>query len=244
MTVRDFFVFLLFFFDLLPYGGCFTLPPRPRCCRCAVAGGPPRAPPPQRKAPARARRRLTGGAAALPEVVIFSEALDPLGPAALTLGLGVGAVLGLLGGGGSILALPCFLYAFKEPPDVAMAESLAVVAIGALTGFLYKARPLPSAVPMEKSSTSFSSSSTATEEDRDCQGDAAYSHRDRSFFWISRRCLEHWCGRPIHHWRFGRRGIAGTISCRRVLGFACHVFGWDHWRDGLGSYSCVSAHEV
>jgi uncharacterized membrane protein YfcA len=173
MIVRDFFVFLLFFFDLLPYGGCFTLPPRPRCCRCAVAGGPPRAPPPQRKAPARARRRLTGGAAALPEVVIFSEALDPLGPAALTLGLGVGAVLGLLGGGGSILALPCFLYAFKEPPDVAMAESLAVVAIGALTGFLYKARPLPSAVPMEKSSTSFSSSSTATEEDRDCPGDAA-----------------------------------------------------------------------
>ena len=64
--------------------------------------------------------------------------VSPLSPFALGLGTGVGFVLGLLGGGGSILALPCFLYVFKEPTEVAVAESLVVVCIGALTGFIAK----------------------------------------------------------------------------------------------------------
>ena len=48
----------------------------------------------------------------------------------------VGLVLGLLGGGGSILALPIFMLAFEHPTDVAMAESLAVVSVGAAVGFV------------------------------------------------------------------------------------------------------------
>ena len=48
----------------------------------------------------------------------------------------VGLVLGLLGGGGSILALPIFMLAFHHPTDVAMAESLAVVSVGAAVGFV------------------------------------------------------------------------------------------------------------
>lgn len=67
--------------------------------------------------------------------------LDPLNPLAISLGASIGLVLGLLGGGGSILALPCFLYVFREPPEVAVAESLAVVAIGAATAFLFKIQP-------------------------------------------------------------------------------------------------------
>mgnify|MGYP003310213470 FL=1 len=43
-------------------------------------------------------------------------------------------MLGLLGGGGSVLALPAFLYAFGEPPTSAIAESLVVVSLGAGVG--------------------------------------------------------------------------------------------------------------
>jgi uncharacterized membrane protein YfcA len=54
----------------------------------------------------------------------------------LTLAVGVGLVLGLLGGGGSILALPIFLYVFKVPTKSAVAMSLAVVGMSAAVGFL------------------------------------------------------------------------------------------------------------
>ena len=56
----------------------------------------------------------------------------------LGLGLGfvVGIVLGLLGGGGSILAVPIFLYVFRVAPEPAIAMSLAVVGMSAFVGFL------------------------------------------------------------------------------------------------------------
>ena len=56
----------------------------------------------------------------------------------LGLGLGfvVGIVLGLLGGGGSILAVPIFLYVFRVDPKPAIAMSLAVVGMSAFVGFL------------------------------------------------------------------------------------------------------------
>lgn len=52
------------------------------------------------------------------------------------LALVVGLVLGLLGGGGSILAVPIFLYVFHVPPKPAIAMSLVVVGMSALVGFL------------------------------------------------------------------------------------------------------------
>lgn len=54
----------------------------------------------------------------------------------LALGFVVGVVLGLLGGGGSILALPIFLYVFGVQPKSAIAMSLAVVGMSAFVGFL------------------------------------------------------------------------------------------------------------
>ncbi|MEO6447280.1 MAG: sulfite exporter TauE/SafE family protein, partial [Gemmatimonadaceae bacterium] len=48
----------------------------------------------------------------------------------------VGLVLGLLGGGGSILALPLFLYVFRVPTKPAIAMSLAVVGMSSFIGFL------------------------------------------------------------------------------------------------------------
>jgi uncharacterized membrane protein YfcA len=52
------------------------------------------------------------------------------------LALVVGLVLGLLGGGGSILAVPIFLYVFRVPAKPAIAMSLVVVGMSALVGFL------------------------------------------------------------------------------------------------------------
>ena len=52
------------------------------------------------------------------------------------LALVVGIVLGLLGGGGSILAVPIFLYVFHVPPKPAIAMSLVVVGMSAFVGFL------------------------------------------------------------------------------------------------------------
>jgi hypothetical protein len=60
----------------------------------------------------------------------------PHGMLGLALGLGVGLVLGLLGGGGSILALPIFLYVFQVPFEPAVAMSLGVVGISAFVGFV------------------------------------------------------------------------------------------------------------
>lgn len=54
----------------------------------------------------------------------------------IALGFGVGIVLGLLGGGGSILAVPIFLYVFAVAPKPAIAMSLAVVGMSAFVGFL------------------------------------------------------------------------------------------------------------
>jgi len=52
------------------------------------------------------------------------------------LALAVGVVLGLLGGGGSILAVPIFLYVFHVAPKPAIAMSLVVVGMSAFIGFL------------------------------------------------------------------------------------------------------------
>jgi uncharacterized membrane protein YfcA len=54
----------------------------------------------------------------------------------VALALVVGIVLGLLGGGGSILAVPIFLYVFHVEPKPAIAMSLVVVGMSALVGFL------------------------------------------------------------------------------------------------------------
>lgn len=54
----------------------------------------------------------------------------------VALALLVGIVLGLLGGGGSILALPVFLYVFGVDTKPAVAMSLAVVGMSAFVGFL------------------------------------------------------------------------------------------------------------
>jgi uncharacterized protein len=54
----------------------------------------------------------------------------------IALGFVVGIVLGLLGGGGSILAVPIFLYVFRVDPKPAIAMSLAVVGMSAFVGFL------------------------------------------------------------------------------------------------------------
>jgi uncharacterized membrane protein YfcA len=59
--------------------------------------------------------------------------LSIVGPA---LALLVGVVLGLLGGGGSLLAVPIFLYVFHVPPKPAIAMSLVVVGMSALVGFI------------------------------------------------------------------------------------------------------------
>src|SRR3989304_4873817 len=56
--------------------------------------------------------------------------------AGMVLGCAVGIVLGLLGGGGSILAVPIFLYVFRVDPKPAIAMSLAVVGMSAFVGFL------------------------------------------------------------------------------------------------------------
>ena len=54
----------------------------------------------------------------------------------VALAFAVGLVLGLLGGGGSILAVPIFLYVFHVPTKPAIAMSLVVVGMSALIGFL------------------------------------------------------------------------------------------------------------
>lgn len=48
----------------------------------------------------------------------------------------MGTVLGLMGGGGSILSVPIFVYIFKIPPYQATAYSLFVVGLSALIGSL------------------------------------------------------------------------------------------------------------
>ena len=54
--------------------------------------------------------------------------------AGLLLAVLIGFTLGLLGGGGSILAVPVFVYVFSLDPKLAMAASLAVVGITSFVG--------------------------------------------------------------------------------------------------------------
>ncbi len=62
---------------------------------------------------------------AVPEIVI-----------ALLVGVALGAVLGLLGGGGGILAIPAFVHIMGMSVDEASTTSLVVVAIGATAGLI------------------------------------------------------------------------------------------------------------
>jgi uncharacterized membrane protein YfcA len=59
---------------------------------------------------------------------------------ALPFGVAIGLSLGLVGGGGSILALPVLVYLLGEPVKVATTESLLIVGLTALLGSLDHAR--------------------------------------------------------------------------------------------------------
>lgn len=60
--------------------------------------------------------------------------------AGLGVGLAIGLVLGLLGGGGAILAVPGLVYILHAEPHAAIAASLTIVAVGAVTGLATHAR--------------------------------------------------------------------------------------------------------
>ncbi len=62
--------------------------------------------------------------------------MDHTSALGLTLALAVGLVLGLLGGGGSLLAVPIMLYVFRIPTKPAVAMSLAIVGMSSMVGFL------------------------------------------------------------------------------------------------------------
>ena len=57
---------------------------------------------------------------------------------ALVLGVAVGILLGLLGGGGSILAVPVLVYAFGLPLSEAIPTSLLVIGVASATGAIPK----------------------------------------------------------------------------------------------------------
>jgi uncharacterized protein len=59
---------------------------------------------------------------------------------AVPFGLGIGLLLGLLGGGGSILAVPVLVYVLGQPVREATTESLLVVGAAALVGAADRAR--------------------------------------------------------------------------------------------------------
>ncbi|MEU9122886.1 sulfite exporter TauE/SafE family protein [Streptomyces sp. NPDC048506] len=63
-----------------------------------------------------------------------------LAVAALPCGLLIGLLLGALGGGGSVLAVPALVYLLGQSPHEATAGALVVVAIGAAAGLLSHAR--------------------------------------------------------------------------------------------------------
>ena len=48
----------------------------------------------------------------------------------------MGSILGLLGGGGSLLAVPIFVFGFHKPVELATSYSLIVVAVSALIGLV------------------------------------------------------------------------------------------------------------
>lgn len=55
---------------------------------------------------------------------------------ALAGGIAIGLLIGMLGGGGAILAVPLLIYGFHFPAHQATTASLIVVGIGALTGMM------------------------------------------------------------------------------------------------------------
>jgi uncharacterized membrane protein YfcA len=59
---------------------------------------------------------------------------------ALPFGLAIGVLLGLVGGGGSILAVPVLVYVLGQPVHEATTESLFVVGAAALVGAVDHAR--------------------------------------------------------------------------------------------------------
>ncbi|WP_274915224.1 sulfite exporter TauE/SafE family protein [Streptomyces sp. WZ-12] len=63
-----------------------------------------------------------------------------LAATALPCGLVIGLLLGALGGGGSILAVPALVYLMGQSPHGATAGALVVVAVGAVGGLLCHAR--------------------------------------------------------------------------------------------------------
>lgn len=60
--------------------------------------------------------------------------------AALPCGLLIGLLLGALGGGGSVLAVPALVYLLGQSPHEATAGALVVVTVGAVTGLLCHGR--------------------------------------------------------------------------------------------------------
>ncbi|WP_235093562.1 sulfite exporter TauE/SafE family protein [Streptomyces sp. A1-5] len=59
---------------------------------------------------------------------------------ALPCGLLIGLLLGALGGGGSVLAVPALVYLLGQSPHAATAGALVVVAVGAVSGLVCHAR--------------------------------------------------------------------------------------------------------
>lgn len=59
---------------------------------------------------------------------------------ALVVGLAIGSVLGLIGAGGAVVAVPAFIYLFGFTPLQATTASLAVVAVSAATGAVPRLR--------------------------------------------------------------------------------------------------------
>ncbi len=56
------------------------------------------------------------------------------------LGFAIGMILGLLGGGGSILMVPALVYLLGQSPHAAVTASLAIVGINSMTGVLFHRR--------------------------------------------------------------------------------------------------------
>src|SRR5690606_34812287 len=95
-------------------------------------GEPPPAPWRRARAPRRRRRRRhLGRARVRPHAVTL---------AAILLGLAIGLVLGSLGGGGSVLAVPVLVYLLDQDVHAATTASLVVVAAAALAGGAGQAR--------------------------------------------------------------------------------------------------------
>jgi uncharacterized membrane protein YfcA len=58
-------------------------------------------------------------------------------PLSLGLGFGIGALLGLLGGGGSILTVPALVYLLGQTPQAAVTTSLVIVGVNSALGALF-----------------------------------------------------------------------------------------------------------